>query len=768
MRNLTSQPSHLFAVLLSSLVLSGCGAGSSTPELAPAAAPAALPAPLTAPASEGAPVGASAMIDPPLSDLPSSLVETGSSAAVPERQPRAPGPALPPSPQTLPDPSALTYVTLENTGAAQSNVPVTFGHVFAPGHISAAHTVVAALPDGSAVPMQVDVKAKHADGSLRHAVLTAKVASLAAGQSLSLSLKAAPAAGSYAPVAPTALLADGFTAAVNITLGGVRYTASADTLLRSGSYQTWLSGPQVNEWLVSAPLKTDQGASHPHLTARFAIRAVNGVKQARVDVTLENAWAYEPNPQNFVYDTQVLVGGLPVYTKVGMTHYHHARWRKMFWWGAQPSVHVKHNAAYLIASRALPNYDRSFTVPETSLASMKSNWTGAKIEPMGTGAAMSVMPTTGGRPDIGLLPGWAATYLMSMDKRAKEVTMGTADLAGSWSTHYRNKTTGRPVTLQEFPYMTILGNPGDTVNPATGKREAFPLCATTTSCTTPNKHDSSHQPGFAYLPYLVSGDHFYLEELQFWAMWNAFSSNPHYRQFGKGLVAPDQVRGQAWSMRTLAEAAYITPDSDPLKAQFSTLVGHNLDWYNAQYSNNASANVLGALVNSAVVYSGGTAVAPWQDDFFTAAVGHAMELGFDKAKPLLSYKTRFPVLRMSGAGSCWIDGAMYSLVIRSTPTSPYFTDIGTAAVATHTATFTSLPCASQAMATFLKLRVGEMTGYSSEVAGYPSNMQPALAFAVDVGGVAGMNAWNIFAARTVKPNYGLGPQFSIVPRTLAP
>jgi hypothetical protein len=50
------------------------------------------------------------------------------------------------------------------------------------------------------------------------------------------------------------------------------------------------------------------------------------------------------------------------------------------------------------------------------------------------------------------------------------------------------------------------------------------------------------------------------------------------------------------------------------------------------------------------------------------------------------------------------------------------------------------------------------------VSGYPSNLQPALAYAADVLGDAGKKAWAQFMARSVKPNYGTGPQFAIVPR----
>jgi len=384
---------------------------------------------------------------------------------------------------------------------------------------------------------------------------------------------------------------------------------------------------------------------------------------------------------------------------------------------------------------------------------------------MGVGAASPAMPNTGGRNDIGLLPGWAAMYLLSMDPRAKQVTLGTADLAGSWSVHYRDKRTALPVSLMDYPYMTILGNPGDTRNPKTGKQEGFPRCAPD-ACKTPYKVDSAHQPAFAYLPYLVTGDHYYLEELQFWAMWNVFYSNPGYRKNIRGLVEPHQVRGQAWSLRTLAEAAYVTPDSHPLKRDFLAILKSNLDYYNALYSDNPAANRLGVVDNKpAVVYKGKTAVAPWQDDFFTSAVGHVAELGFKDAQPLLKWKAKFPIARMVGAGACWVDGANYTITVRDSPGAPIYDSIAQAYRSTM-GELAGLPCAGPELAAATKRQVGDMGGYAGTPIGFPSNMQPALAYAADVGGEAGRKAWARFMSRSVKPDYGKAPQFAIVPRSL--
>ncbi|MFC5510909.1 hypothetical protein ACFPOU_07205 [Massilia jejuensis] len=661
----------------------------------------------------------------------------------------------------------VTDVRIQNTSAlAQPNLPVTFGQVFAVGHMMPTESLVGRFDSGAMIPLQLDVKATHPDGSVRHAVVSGMIPDMGANEVRTMALlksNAPHAAG----LSPNTLLSNGFSASVHATINGVRYDVSADDIIKTGgTYQTWLSGAVANEWLVSAPLKTADGVAHPHLTARFAIRWYDAIKKARVDVTIENAWAYEPNPQNITYDAEVMVHGAVVYAKPALNHLNHSRWRKLFWWGGNADqAYVKHNTAYLVASRALPNYDQSVVVTETALTGLKAKWTGTAIEPMGVGLATAYMPGTGGRNDLGLLPGWAAAYLLSMDRRAKEVTLGTADLAGSWTSHFRDKNTDRPVSLIDYPYMTILGNYTDTKNPVTKLYEAFPKCAVGASCSSPHTHDTAHQPGFAYLPYLVTGDYYYLEELQFWGMYNVFESNPGYRKNIQGLLYRGQVRGQAWSMRTLAEAAYITPDADRLKEHFTRILNSNLNWYNTTYTNNAAANIFGVIDGgSAVIYNGSRGIAPWQDDFFTAAIGHAAELGFSGARSLLSWKAKAPVLRMTDPSMCWINAALYSFNIRDSGTSPLYTTMEQAAAASQAPEFRALACNSPEMAAYLNKKIGEMTGYATSVAGYPANMQPALAYAADASLPNAAAAWAIFAARPIKPNYGSSPQFAIVPR----
>jgi hypothetical protein len=292
----------------------------------------------------------------------------------------------------------------------------------------------------------------------------------------------------------------------------------------------------------------------------------------------------------------------------------------------------------------------------------------------------------------------------------------------------------------------------------------FPPCPKD-ACKLPHSHDIAHQPAFSYLPYLVTGDYYHLEELEFWAMYDVFSANPGWRDNIKGLLKPEQVRAQAWALRTLGEAAYIVPDDDPLKRHFTRILQNNLDWYNAEYSDNPRANKLGFIANGyALVYNNGTGLAPWQDDFFTSAVGHVADLGFEDANRLLAWKAKFPILRMTAPGTCWTEASIYTLTVRDSSTAPFYTSMEQAWRASHSPEVARLACDSAELAQALKRRVGEMSGFAPEAAGFPSNLQPALAYAADVGGEAGREAWRRFMSRSVKPDYGSAPQFAIVPR----
>jgi hypothetical protein len=92
--------------------------------------------------------------------------------------------------------------------------------------------------------------------------------------------------------------------------------------------------------------------------------------------------------------------------------------------------------------------------------------------------------------------------------------------------------------------------------------------------------DLAHQPSFTYVPYLLTGDWFYLEEMQFWAAYSLAYTNSgacHYcRGPGNAGYIKTETRGEAWALRNIAHAAVMTPDDQPEKGYVRDKVLDNI------------------------------------------------------------------------------------------------------------------------------------------------------------------------------------------------
>lgn len=656
-----------------------------------------------------------------------------------------------------------TFAVVSEDAQSQSDVPITFGQVFRPGQVGPQETLRARLPNGSNVPLQVDKKTTNPDGSLRFAVLTAVLARLKARSVEKFELakggKAHVNHQDKGGITRAALRRKGFEATVNIELNGHRYSASAMQLLETEPSKRWLSGPLAKEWLVRGPLKDNQGNEQPNLGVEFYIRAYRGLHHVRVGIAIDNDWAYAAAPRNLTYNVTVSVGGKAVYHRSDLTQYAHTRWHGVFWWGkAPPRRDVWLNTAYIQSTGAVPQYEH-LRPSEHALKGLLAHW-----QPMQHGSIAKYMPATGANPDIGLLPRWTALYLVSGDLRAKRAVLLNGEAGGSYSIHYQVKQTGEPLSIKQHPYVSIIGDPGDMVNPKTRKSQAMPKCAG--RCKSPYVAEYAHMPSAAYVPYLITGDYYFLQELEQWANWHEVWMNPHYRKFSKGLLFPHgQLRGQAWSLRELGYAAYIAPDNDPEKAYFGAFVNNNLNYLQHHYVDNPSANNLHFISDwGAVIYRHRRGIAPWQQDFLNSVLDQLVRMQFKQAEPILEWFSKFPIERMIAPGYCWISGAIYSLTVRDSQSSPFYTTFRQAYDNSVSKAVRDAHCNSAEMAKALHLRhLGEMTGYAYEPTGFPSNMQPALAAAVDAGADGGEQAWKLFMSRTVKPNYANYPNFAIVP-----
>jgi hypothetical protein len=693
--------------------------------------------------------------------------------------------AQPNAPENLPQP-VLTAVNLADNSLRR--VPMTFGEPFRPGDIPKGNTIVA-YADGAALPTQADVKARNPDGSVRHAVLTVDLPSLTAGASLPLSLRSVPKTG--LPAAGSLTLSDvlrsRFDASVEINISGQLWHLDARELLSradGGSSckpygrdcNQWLSGPLASEWIVGGPVIDMNGRPNPHVAAYFAVRAYGPapVSRVRVDVIVENDWAYAPDPHNVTYDAKVSVSGEASYTIAQLEHYRQARWHKVFWWGKPDPVYVQQDSRYLQATLAVPRYQdikiSQKTLQEAAHQMQKS------CRPMRHCNQTKNMQNAGAHGGIGPLPRWAAAYVVDPNYQVYNWMLANSDALGSYGVHYRDQLTGEPLSVDAHPCATTVRAAESSPCPVTPHADdTFPRCKD--QCRSPLTPNISHHPAPAYVAYLVTGDWYYLDELKFWADWVEFWQNPKYRDYRTGLIHHNTLRAQAWSLRTLGYAAYILPDNDPFKGYFNRVVKNDIQWYNRQYTDNSSTNALHIITNGSIVYrihgNPQVGIATWQASFFTWAVGNLKDLGFAGADKLLDWVGAFQVDLMTSPDYCWVLASAYQLQVRDTKDSPFYDSLRTVYAKTYPG-LQGVACGSAAMAGVLsKAKRGHyryapdvMVGHPESPVGFPANFQIGLAAAADSDVPNAAKAWEIFANRSAQPSYSSAPQFAVIPRTV--
>lgn len=481
-----------------------------------------------------------------------------------------------------------------------------------------------ALPQGAAsdgvqvgtLPTQIDVKNRWPDGSIRFAVVTVH----------------APSAGTYA-IVPSAAAAGTFvpsTPSVNVTLtiAGVPYVA---TLPPVPSADAWLSGPLVSEWrTVLAPV-SGQGAAHPFLRVNVDTRVYNDGK-ARVDVSVENMLD-KVGATTVTYDASIAVDGQVAFSAAAVQHYYLTRWRHVSEVGATSLASATPDIAPFNAANALPPY-------HSIVANQVNTPTGANFAILKQGALDTNMPAHGGRPELAPYPDWTARYLVHRNSTQRAFVLAHGDLSGSWPVHVREAEGSaksgvgaeRLISLDQRPtiwydsraqsnYLDyIKGTPlpireYGSVTPGPGQSPLIP--------------DNAHQPSLAYVPYLLTGDRYYAEEMAFWANYSMMRTYPSDGVRGAaGILAYNEVRGYAWALRNMADAAAYYPDASPVKAYLASKVVANLQWLDS-YANSQDpvANPFQVLWRNKRP-EGSQYIALWEQNYLAYAIDRAHKLGF--------------------------------------------------------------------------------------------------------------------------------------------
>jgi hypothetical protein len=463
---------------------------------------------------------------------------------------------------------------------------------------------------------------------VRHAVLTIDAPAIPANGAVDIMLARGTPASGGAAITPADILSHGYDLSVAVTLHNsdgstTLKTINAATVLQqaiaAGQVETWMSGPLASEYRVQAVV-----ADNLRLT--FDIR-LDADGKTHTDVIFANDHTFQA-AGTVTYDVAIKQGGATVYSDSNVQQYANTTWHHEVTTDTV-DTHVVEDVNYLIKSGAIPAYDTSLGADPGAIASDLSALASSDTGPLGSALITQYMPQTGARPDIGPETAWVARFLVSQDPGAEKVMLANADAAGSIPWHFRDEATGLPVTIANHPLLWIDPRGADSQYGS----DALATPYDPGGGWTP---DTAHEPSLTYVPYLVTGDHYYLDELQSQASYDIASVWPTYREDGSGLLDSSgvQLRAQAWILRDLSDAAYITPDSSPLKSYFNNLVEANLKDYIASYVTNPAPGVQGWLEGST---RDSSTQAPWQEDFFATELALLQQRGYSDAATLLNW-----------------------------------------------------------------------------------------------------------------------------------
>jgi hypothetical protein len=513
----------------------------------------------------------------------------------------------PPRRWTAPEPTqspVANFVRISNpTGMEISGRPITVPRFFAVGEVPA---FAAVAVNSVQLPTQCDVKTRWPDGSLQYAVMSFRI-DIPAHGSADVYFVAQDSSNADTGLDAEAMLSDSYDlgAQMLLTSGDTTRVADAREMLRAGHFRYWLKGDictQVIVEEVSPEPAFDIGfgdvkSFHPI----FVLTFYPGFRGVRVEFIGENAWL--TRRQDLRYSLALKVGqplaDEPVYQKPDFLHVASARWRQVLWSGAElPRLPIDHNLPYLIHSRALPNFDLSLTVSSRAIDQELAEFSKSDRGDLGgNGLFTKYMPTTGGRPELGIFTRWDVRYLYTFDPRLEAEMLANAGVSGHIPIHHRESLPGRQFS-SKLEGMDALGKaasidarPGFcSSNEAVSSPadRAVSVGPVTTDGWTP---DMAHQPSYTFIAYLTNGDWYFLEELYFWASWDLASVYPGRAPWARGsstnenkdsfgvIPVGSNSRSFAYGLRTIAHAALMAPDDSPEKVYFTdkllnNIVGH--------------------------------------------------------------------------------------------------------------------------------------------------------------------------------------------------
>jgi hypothetical protein len=231
----------------------------------------------------------------------------------------------------------------------------------------------------------------------------------------------------------------------------------------------------------------------------------------------------------------------------------------------------------------------------------------------------------------------------------------------------RDENTGAPINFEVYQNASWFSD----------NNAGSPQIALTSN---PVTLDTAHVPALAYVPYVLTGDPYFLEELQFQTNWDWGAMPSAYRP------NVPQARHFAWAMRNLFQACRVSPAPTPAWLLPTGIWANRAEgirqWFETYFVNNnredksifRCCTPIDSSQDEGASSPGGTWVAMWQDEFVACVLGWAITMGFRDWHTAFDWKIGSTMARTNGT-SGWVraEATPYRSILRSSATSSFAT-----------------------------------------------------------------------------------------------
>lgn len=403
-------------------------------------------------------------------------------------------------------------------------------------------------------------------------------------------------------------------------------------------FEQLVSGPKMSSWRYRKALTPD-----PHMSAWLEVRLYTG-GAVQILPFVENGVLKELYPgarqATFAFSVNGVVKfnrsvELKAHTRTVLIDGTHLS----YWNVTDPDVVPQHDRDYVYGTRLIPTYIH--VTPDS--ASTLSGEAYTAFVPFQKGNHQTAMGSGGFQPDIGIIANHDALYFTNGSRKSYEGMVRNNFSTGRYRIHYREEVNGRhrPLRFSDYPNLVLKSTGAGMSSIGISGSGDYTPTEVGGTLTGPSAYfSSSHHPSMGYVAHMVTGWHYFREEMQFLTTLLYLKNSTDERMRDKYILRPDaganQTRGAAWALRSLVQAAALTPETDPLAVELRASVENNIQYVHAKYI--AQPNCPFGFMHLYTDYGGSEGHvrgSGFQQDFMTMSFGHMKNLD-----PLLSADAR--------------------------------------------------------------------------------------------------------------------------------